>query len=153
MIMVDSILYDSIGDPFDTISIVTFDTTQINTYTQENITGQNTYSKLSIPLSFGYRFTHKSWMFIPQVGLNIEFELNRNNRSYPNTFLSEMESVPPRRVSMSYMIQFEVRKEFSNWFVYASPFYRNSITNVVESTNMNRKYGSIGSVFGLGVKF
>ena len=151
--IIDSILYDSIGDPYDTIFSAQYDTTQINYSSQENIVGQNSYSKISIPLSFGYRFTYRDWKFTPQVSVNLEFELSNSLKRYPNLDNSDLIESPAKRFTMSYVAQFEVRREFSSWFLFVSPFYRSSIINVIQTPVMDRKYGAFGTVMGIGVKF
>ena len=152
-VVIDSILYDSVGDPYDTIFATYYDTTQINYYSEENRQGQNSYSKISIPLSFGYRFTYKDWKFIPQISLNFEFEINNSLKRYPNQDKSDLVASPAKRIALSYVAQFAVRRDFDNWFLYVSPFYRSSISNVIQTPNMDRKYGALGTMMGLGIKF
>ncbi len=63
--------------PFDSITIVTTDSTVTTDSVLTNKSWQNTYSRVVIPLHFGHRFDYKDWSFIPRAGLNFEFTTTR----------------------------------------------------------------------------
>lgn len=148
----DTVVFDSIGNP-DTLSIAVFDSTQITTSTSESTISDNYYSKIAIPLSFGYRFKYKSWTFIPQAGLNFELAVGKRMPVYPNSSYTIAQEATLRKLTIAYQLQLEIRKDFSNWFVFGSPFYRGSMSTLIEDSFVERRYNAVGGVVGIGVKF
>lgn len=145
--------FDSISGTFDTIYTPVFDTTQVTTTIFEANNISNRYSKISIPLSIGYRFDFNKWTLAPQFNILFEFELNNSFRSYPNSSFNAVSTIKPKNFQMSYMAQLEIRRNFNNWYLYLSPFYRSNFSNTILNDNFSIKYNAIGVIIGMGVQF
>lgn len=113
---------------------------------------KNTYSWLSIPISFGYRFKINSWSIIPRAGLNLNFGISTNRGSYPgpNFVSNEFNAV---RFNLDLMIQTEIRKDFTNFHLFLTPYYRGNLTPMLKSQEFNLTRQSWGVNVGVGYTF
>jgi hypothetical protein len=145
-------ILDSNGQVIDSIPFTQIDTNIITVASTKNYNVTNTYSQFSIPLKFGYVFGKNKWKFIPRVGLNFEFAMARRTGIYVDQNGNNPFEVTERNFGMSYVISTELRRDFGNWHVFVCPYFRNNINFLIESPEMNRKYGGFGTTFGIGVR-
>jgi len=139
--------------PFDSTVTVTLDTSYVIDSSSSSKSWQNSYTRFVIPLNFGYRFDYKNWSLIPRAGLNFEFTTTRQKGIYVDALKQEFIELEQRRSGMSYQLSLELRKSFGNWHVFINPYYRNNIGYVINSNDLKRKYGGLGTTFGVGIQF
>lgn len=149
-----------LGYTYDTIFIDSlnwfYDSTAVYQYTpvfdsiSEERNQKNSYTWLSIPVSFGYRFNYQSWSFIPRVGIHLNFGIaeNRGSYPYPGFNLQEHEAV---RFNTDIMIQTEIRKNFNKFHIFLTPYYRGNLSPMLKATTFNISHQSWGVNFGLGI--
>jgi len=147
----ETIIIDTNTSQIDTIYTAVMDTINIIDSTLNNNTFVAYYSRLSIPLKFGYKFDYKTWSIIPRVGINFEIRSRKEDDGIyiPGNFTNNI----PKRTSLSYMMQVEIRKNFNKRYVYLSPFYRKTSTNLFDGNVGVGKYEVYGLHFGIGSKF
>ncbi len=138
---------------FDSITIVTIDTSFNYNTTFNTKSWLNSYSRVVVPISFGYCFEFKNWSLIPRVGLNLEFTTLRQKGLYPDAKQEEILELDQRKFGLSYQLQLELRRNLGPWHVFVNPYYRNNIGYVINTTDLQRKYGGFGTTFGVGVRF
>ena len=143
---------DSNGQVIDSIPYTQIDTNTISVTSTKDYNIINTYSQFSIPLKFGYAFGKNKWKFIPRVGLNFEFAMARRTGIYVDQNGNNPFEVTQRNFGMSYVLSTELRRDFGNCHVFVNPYFRNNINFLIESPEMNRKYGGFGTTFGIGVR-
>lgn len=137
---------------FVTIEVPIYDTTAIigTIDTQNKI--KNSYSWISIPVSFGYRFNVGSWAVIPAVGINLNFGVASNSGEYPAgiTTKAKYDAV---KFNTDIRIQTEVRKVFGNYYVFATPYFRKNLQPVISNPNLRINQSNWGLNVGAGIRF
>lgn len=145
-------IQDSSG-MLDSFLVTQIDTNFFSTFTSKAYSVTNTYSQFSIPFRFGYSITRKDWQFIPRLGLNFEFALSKRAGVYVNDEGTELFEIKQRNFGLSYQVSFELRKAIKNWHVFVNPYYRNNINFLLDSPELQRKYGGFGATVGIGLRF
>lgn len=112
----------------------------------------NRYSWISVPLSVGYRFRFQSWDVIPSIGARLNFGIASNTGNYPdNSGLDHpIEAV---RFNTDFSIQTEIRKNFNNYHVFVTPYYRGNLSPVIKDPNLRITHRYWGISFGAGISF
>lgn len=116
-------------------------------------TFKNQYAQLSIPLSFGYRFRKRNFECIPKLGIQFEIGLLSRYGSYPADKPFYITTLKSKSFSVSYALQIELRRNIGNWHIFATPYFRSSITPNISEAMLNRKYSSYGILIGAGYRF
>lgn len=111
---------------------------------------QNRYSWISIPIHFGYRFELGKYELIPRIGAVFNFGIAQGKGTYPNAAFNDVYRYPPAKFTVSYLIQFEARRNFDKWFVFINPYFRSMINPSVSGDVIRRRYSSWGIQFGIG---
>ena len=132
---------------------MTIDTTFAFDSVSKSSAWLNSYSRVVVPLNFGYCLEFKNWSLIPRVGLNFEFTTLRQKGLYLDAKQEEILELDQRKFGLSYQLQLELRRNFGAWHVFINPYYRNNIGYIINTTDLQRKYGGFGANFGFGVKF
>jgi hypothetical protein len=154
--------YDSLGNVWtsssnlpiaDSVYTIQMDTTNYYDTISKSNNWVNSYSRVVIPLNFGYQFKFKSWAFTPRIGLNLEFATNRQKGLYANSKMEGIMEVDTRKFGVSYQLQLEIRRNFGQWHVFVNPYYRNHVGDFINTTDLQRKYSSFGANLGVGVRF
>ena len=145
-------IYDSMNQIIDSIPFTQIDTNNTTTTSTKDYNVNNTYSQFSIPLKVGYAFGKNKWKFIPRVGINFEFAIAKRSGVYVDKNGNNPFEVIQRNYGMSYVLSTELRHDFGNWHLFVNPYYRNNINFLIQSPEMNRKYGGFGATFGVGVR-
>jgi hypothetical protein len=112
----------------------------------------NRYSWISIPLHFGYRFELGDYELIPRIGAVFNFGIAQGRGTYPNASFSDIQKYRPAKFTVSYLIQFEARRNFDKWFVFINPYFQSMINPSVSGDVIRRRYTSWGMQFGVGLK-
>ncbi len=152
--IIDTILVlDSLGN----WNPVIHDTTiyynyQFQDSTTERTSFKNTYSWISIPLYFGYRFDFGNYEFIPRIGAQFNFGISRNKGRFPNENFNGILEYQAVKFNVSYLIQLEVRRNFNKWHVFVNPYFKSMINPAISCNLIRRQYSSWGIQFGVGFK-
>ena len=152
----DSIVYDSLNNPIDTVTYSTYDTTtyDVTDSSWVNYDQFNRYSIFAIPISFGYTFTLNHWKIRPMLNAIFEFRRKQSVGTYPiyngSTVLEQLQAVK-FGMSLSFATQFQ--RDFQDWYVYFRPAYRYRITNVAENGSYYIKHHAFQAHLGVGYTF
>lgn len=113
---------------------------------------KNSYSWISIPVSFGYRFNVGSWAVIPAVGINLNFGVASNSGEYPSG-INASTNYDAVKFNTDIRIQTEVRKVFGNYYLFATPYFRKNLQHVISNPSLRINQSNWGLNVGAGIKF
>lgn len=144
---IDTVFIDS---TFYLDSTEIFQTTPIYDSVDQKNTLQNHYAWLSIPMTFGYRFSFSKWDLIPRVGLNFNLGVSQNTGSYPNStgILQKQEAV---RFYLDYSIQTEIRRNINQFHLFLVLYYRGNLNPMLKTTDFKIDHSAWGINFGIGI--
>ncbi len=125
---------------------------QFQDSTSERTSFKNTYSWISIPLHFGYRFGLGKYEVIPRIGAQFNFGTSRNKGRFPNENFNGVLEYRAVKFNISYLIQLEVRRNFNRWHVFINPYFKSMINPAISNNLIRRQYASWGIHFGVGFK-
>ncbi|MBX2947987.1 MAG: hypothetical protein KF704_01800 [Crocinitomicaceae bacterium] len=149
--------YDSINGTWEIQEIVEVPeqyTFQFQDSTLIAVHVKNSYSWVSVPLYFGYRFQAGSFEFIPRLGVQFNFGVARRVGNYPDFLSQSITQFKAKAFSLSYVIQLEIRRNFQNhWHVFVNPYFKSAFTPTISLSMLNRKYSSLGIQLGIGYTF
>jgi hypothetical protein len=150
----DSVVYDSTTQSFDTIYVPVYDTVSYADTITKSENWMNTYSWLSVPLNFGYRYEIGKWAIIPKAGVTFNIGLRNSDGQYYNGLGNNIGILKSKPVvfNLDYLLQLEIRRSIGKAEIYLSPNYRGNITPMIPGFT-TRKYKSLGARFGVVLKF
>lgn len=152
--VIDTILVlDSLGNWIPVIHDTTiYHNYQFQDSTTERISFKNTYSWISIPLHFGYRFDFGDYELIPRIGAQFNFGISRNKGKFPDENFNTILEYQAVKFNISYLIQLEARRNFKKWHVFINPYFKSMINPAISNDLIRRRYSSWGIQFGVGFK-
>ncbi|UKN01335.1 hypothetical protein K6119_16530 [Paracrocinitomix mangrovi] len=156
-VSVDSIIYDTLQNPIDTITYTYPDSVQVSGIdtTTSNNSVINEYKMIMIPLTLGYTIKFKNWAIRPQVSGILEIIRATSSSTYP--VFSNGTNVPYNLTStkfgFSFAIETQIQRNLGNFHVYVRPGYRMRFTNVATDGTFSVKYNTFQTVFGVGYYF
>lgn len=144
-------IYDTMGNVIGNQTTPILDSvTYSESMTSESST-KNQYNWVTIPLHFGYQFNIKNWSITPKAGVAFHFGVANEPGKYYNPVTSNLETTPTRKFTMSYSFQLEIRKTFSHFHVFISPYYNGMFLPTHQAADFKRTYSSWGGQIGIGV--
>lgn|GEM_PF-3642432 len=152
--IIDTILVlDSLGNWVPEIHDTTINHNyQFQDSTLERTSFKNTYSWISIPLYFGYRFNFGDYELIPRIGAQFNFGISKNKGQFPNEDFNGILEYQAVKFNVSYLIQLEARRNFKKWHVFINPYFKSMINPAISNDLIRRRYSSWGIQFGVGFK-
>ncbi|AEA44507.1 hypothetical protein [Fluviicola taffensis] len=152
--IIDTILVlDSLGNWVQEIHDTTINHNyQFQDSTSQRTSFKNTYSWISIPIHFGYRFELGNYELIPRFGAQFNFGIAKNRGNFPNGDFTEIMEYQAVRFNISYLIQLEVRRNFNRWHIFINPTFKSMINPAISNDLLKRRYSSWGIQFGVGLK-
>jgi len=141
---------------YDTIveEIITSDETVTITDTvKSQMIITNRYNWISVPISVGYQFNWNKFSVIPRVGTRFNFAFSRDNGKLPSEDYLQLEENTFERFTIDYSIDLEFRRDFTNWHVFLSPYFRSNFKPTINSQVLQRKYSTWGVNLGIGYRF
>lgn len=111
---------------------------------------KNRYSWISIPVSFGYRFTFGKYDLTPRVGVQFNFGISGNRGKYPTSDFVDFSTVKATKFNMSYLFNVELKRNFNNWSIFLRPYFKSMINPAINESLLKRKYSSWGLQVGVG---
>ena len=110
----------------------------------------NTFTWLSIPVSFGYRFTVHHWSFIPRAGVCLNIGIARNLGTYPG-YANTQPPTSAMKLNADIVVQTEIRRNFSKFHVFATPYYRGNLSPMLKAPSFSISHQSWGVNLGVGI--
>lgn len=152
--IIDTILVlDSLGNWIEEIHDTTlYHDIQYQDSKKERTSFKNTYSWISIPLYFGYRFDVGNYEFIPRIGAQFNFGISGNRGKFPTKNFNDILEYQAVKFNVSYLIQLEIRRNFNNWHIFINPYFKSMINPAISGDLIQRRYSSWGIQFGVGLK-
>lgn len=135
---------------WDSLLVPNYDTTQVTAMINESVMARNTFSRIQIPVNFGYAFGWRSWTFIPSAGIVFDVALNKKTGLFPNGSNSSLSTYTPSSFVFSYSLQAEVRRNFGQWNVFVRPRFTSMFKPIIETDNSSRKYNQWNVMMGIG---
>ena len=146
-------IYDSLNNPYDSVQVAFYDTTQVSKEELNEYEIEQNYSWLQIPIHFGYRFQLNKWAITPSVGINFAIGIRNKSMRYPDQNFEQFEQFSAMKWHMNIQGNLEVRRTINQWHIFARGSYNYGITPVLKSSLFHRKYNGINGAIGLGYSF
>lgn len=135
---------------WDSLEVPNYDTTQINSSVKSTLTHRNAYSRIQIPVKFGYAFGWRSWTLIPSAGVVFDIALNNGKGTYPNESGNDVMYLKPESMVLSYSLETELRRNFGPWHAFIRPRFSSMFSPLIETENSSRKYNQWSVMIGIG---